>query len=313
MSAKPCLLFMSSLDDPDRWKLAFQLAWPELEVRVWPNVGNPDDVDFALVWKPEPGFLGSFRNLRLVINLGAGVDAISSDSAPPAHVPIVRLFDEGQAQMMSGFVLLFVLQYHREIYRFVLAKKKHQWAYVQPRRNADTRVGVMGLGYLGAHVANVLTEQGFRVSGWSRSRKILPHVETFAGHDELPSFLATLDILIAMLPATSSTYHILDSKVFFGLPRGAKFINVGRGSTVDEHALYSALVSGQIAAAALDVFEIEPLPNDHPFWEMEQVMITPHVASIATPETAVWQVVANCQRSLSNEPLESVVVPEFRY
>lgn len=304
---------MSTLDDPDEWTRALHKAWPELEVRVWPDSGDADDIDFALVWKPEPGVLRQFRNLRLIINLGAGVDAIAADSSLPENVPIARLADEGQAQMMDGFVLLCVLRYHRDFHLFERAKRARRWTYVHPRAHGDTRVGLMGLGYLGAHVASALAAQGFRVSGWSRSHRSLPHVETYAGPEELERFLAQTDILVAMLPTTRDTYRILDRKAFYALPRGAKFINVGRGSTVDEQALLDALNDAQISEATLDVFETEPLPPEHPFWAMEQVMITPHIASIAVPETAARQIVGNCRRSLSDESPEFIVDRERGY
>lgn len=301
MSRAPTLLFMSALDDPAEWVPALQRAWPELNVRVWPDAGHPDDVDFALVWKPEPGALRTFRNLRLIINLGAGIDAIAADETLPEGIPIVRLADEGQAEMMSGYVLLAVLRHHRNLHRFEEAKRAHRWTYIHPKPHAHTRVGLMGLGYLGAHAAQSLAAQGFRVSGWSRNPKTLPGIETFAGPDQRQAFLAQTDILVAMLPATPDTHRLIDREALYALPRGASFVNVGRGSTVDEPALLAALRDGQIAEATLDVFEREPLPPEHPFWDMPQVTITPHLASVAVPETAARQIVANCRRALSGE------------
>ncbi|WP_201786926.1 2-hydroxyacid dehydrogenase [Acidihalobacter prosperus] len=298
---------MSELDDPRVWREALQRAWPELDVRVWPATGDPDEIDFALVWQPPPGVLGSFANLRLIVNLGAGVDAIAADDSLPAHVPIARLADPGQAQMMDGYVLLAVLRHHRELHRFEQARRERRWAYNYPRPHSACRVGVMGLGYLGTHAARALAAQGFDVVGWSRSAKSLPDIETHAGPEGLAAFLCAIDILVAMLPATAETRRVIGRQVFYGLPRGAKFVSVGRGSTVDEAALLDALREGQIAEATLDVFATEPLPPEHPFWEMDQVLITPHLASAAVPETAARQVVDNCRRVLSGQMPEYVI------
>lgn len=298
---------MSELDDSATWCKALHQAWPELEIRVWPLCGDPVDIDFALVWNPAPGTLRQFRNLRLIVNLGAGVDAIAADRTLPETVPIMRLADVGQAQMMNGYVLLAVLRHHRDFYLFEQAKREHRWAYTHARAHATCRVGVMGLGYLGAQAACALAGQGFDVAGWSRSRKSLPGVDVFAGREALTVFLQRTDILVAMLPATVETRHIIDQEVFHSLPRGAKFVNVGRGSIVDEAALLEALEDGHISEATLDVFETEPLPPEHPFWALDQVMITPHLASSAIPESAAMQVADNCRRILSGQTAEYIV------
>ncbi|SMF37271.1 glyoxylate/hydroxypyruvate reductase A [Tistlia consotensis] len=304
---RPVLLFMSDYDDPAEWAPALAEAWPELEVRVWPEIGEPAEVDFALVWKPAPGSLRQFPNLRLIVNLGAGIDAIAADETLPADVPIARLADSGQSEMMTGFVVLSVLRHHRELRFFEAAQRERRWAYRHPREHRDCRVGVMGLGYLGLAAARALAGLGFEVAGWSRGRKAADGIECFAGQEELPAFLARTDILVAMLPATAETRGLLGREAFAALPEGAKFVNVGRGSTVDEQALIEALESGRLAEATLDVFETEPLPAEHPLWAMEQVLITPHLASVAVPRTAALQVVANCRRVLDGETPEYTV------
>jgi glyoxylate/hydroxypyruvate reductase A len=301
------LLFSSRFDDPVAWSQALRALMPQLDIRVSPELGDPSGIETALVWKPPPGELEQLANLKLIINLGAGADSIITDPNLPVEVPVARLGDAGMVKMMSQFVALAVLRHHRDLPLLARQRRERRWHYILPRAPHQSRVGVMGLGVLGGPAARTLAELGFPVKGWARSQRTIPGVETFSGGDGLLPFLAGLDILVSLLPATPQTAGLVDRRVFHGLPRGAKFINCGRGSTVNEPDLIAALRDGQIAEATLDVAEIEPLPQDHPFWDMEQVMITPHLASIAVPETASVDVVENIRRLGTGEPLLNLV------
>jgi glyoxylate/hydroxypyruvate reductase A len=301
------LLFSSRLDDPVAWSAALQAAMPELEIRVSPELGDPADIETALVWKAPPGELASLPNLKLITNLGAGVDPILADATIPPHIPVARLGDEVMAQMMAQFVTHCVLRHYRDIARYEHQQRARQWHYELPRASYDCRVGVMGIGLLGGAAARMLAGIGFPVAGWGRSPRTIDGIETYHGAAGLAPFLARSDILVVLLPLTPHTRHIVGRDVLYQLPRGAKLINCGRGGTVDEAALLAALNEGQIAEATLDVFETEPLPPDHPFWGMEQVLVLPHIASIAVPEIACRDVVANIRRLRAGEPLLNIV------
>jgi glyoxylate/hydroxypyruvate reductase A len=287
-------------------------ALPELEIRIHPEVGDPADIRYALVWKPPQGFFARFPNLALVVNLGAGVDAlVARDDLPP--VPITRLSDPNMAQMMAGFVLFAVLRYARDIPVFERAQRAGRWHYVHPRAASEVRVGVMGMGELGGTAAAELARQGFAVRGWSRSPKSIPGIEGLHGIEALPAFLDGLEILVIMLPLTPETRHLVDAAFLGRLPRGAKLINVARGAVIDEPALVAALQSGQIGEATLDVFEVEPLPEDHPLWSLPNVLITPHLASTAIPASAAEQIAANIRRVRAGEPVLHRVDPTRGY
>lgn len=307
------LLFYSEYDDPKDWGRHLHAAIPGLDFRVWPEVGNPDDISAAIVWKAPEGELRKYRNLKLIINLGAGVDSIVADKSLPAGIPIVRIADPDMSRMMAQFVLASVLRHYRDFVSFAKAQKEKRWHYLHPREAPECSVGIMGLGNLGAAAARELVRQGFRVAGWARSAKSIEGVESFHGNDGLKPFLARTEILVSMLPLTPQTEGIIDAKVLAALPRGAKFVNVGRGNLVEEEALIAALRSGHIAEATLDVFRKEPLPVDSPLWEMEQVLITPHLASVAIPRTAARQVAENLRRVAAGEPLINVVDPQRGY
>jgi glyoxylate/hydroxypyruvate reductase A len=301
------LLFSSRLDDPVAWSAALKAAMPELDVRVSPDLGDPADIETALVWKAPPGELASLPNLKLITNLGAGVDPILADPTIPPHIPVARLGDAVMAQMMAQFATFAVLRHYRGIARYERQQRARQWDYVLPRASYDCPVGIMGIGMLGGAAARMLSSIGFPVAGWGRSSRTIDGIETFHGVAGLAPFLARTEILVCLLPLTPQTRYIVNRELLYLLPRGAKLVNCGRGGTVDEAALLAALDDGQIAEATLDVFETEPLPADHPFWTMENVLVVPHIGSIAVPEVAARDVVENIRRLATGEPLRNIV------
>ncbi len=307
------LLFYSQYDDPADWKKHLCAALPGLDFRVWPESGDPGEIEAALVWKPPAGELRRFPNLRLIVNLGAGVDSIVKDATLPAGVPIARIVDPEMGRMMSQFVLAAVLRHYREFVSFARAQRERRWHYIHPREAAECSVGVMGLGSLGGAAATELARQGFRVRGWARSARQLAGVETFHGEAGLAPFLRQTEILVVMLPLTPETENLVDARLLAMLPRGAKFVNVGRGRLVDEDALIAALRSGQIAEATLDVMRVEPLPAESPLWDMGQVLITPHLASVGIPRTAALQVAESIRRVRAGQPPLNTVDPQRGY
>jgi len=300
-------LFSSRLDDPVAWSAALKAEMPQLDVRVSPDLGNPADIETALVWKAPPGELASLPNLKLIINLGAGVDPILADETIPKRIPVARLGDEVMAQMMAQFATMCVLRHHRDLSRYARQQRESRWHYELPRASYDVRVGVMGIGLLGGAAARMLKSIGFPVAGWGRSPRSIEGIETYHGADGLMSVPARTEVLVCLLPLTKETRHLVNRDVLYRLPRGAKLVNCGRGGTVDETALLAALQDGHIAEATLDVFETEPLPADHPFWTMENMLVLPHIGSIAVPEIAARDVVENIRRLATGQPFLNIV------
>ncbi len=307
------LVFYSEVDNARDWRAALHAADPALAFHAWPDCGPLDAVEAVLAWKAPPGFYRQFPKLKLIINLGAGVDNIVRDTTLPAGIPITRISDPEMGRMMGQFLLTCVLRHFREFGTFERARTERRWAYVHPRETRECAVGMMGLGQLGAVAAAEFVRQGFRVLGWSRSPKVLPGVETFAGMDALPAFLGQSEICVMLLPLTAETENLMTAERFAQLPRGAKFVSAGRGRTVDEAALVAALRSGHLAEATLDVFHEEPLPASHPLWDLPQVLITPHLASVAIPRTAAAQIVANLRRVRRGDPPAHAVEPARGY
>jgi glyoxylate/hydroxypyruvate reductase A len=306
------MVFHSAYDDFDAWQAALRLHLPDVRLSRAEDIADPADVRYALVWKPPIGFFTAYPRLALVINLGAGVDALMARDDLP-DLPITRLSDPDMARMMAGFVLFAVTRHARDVPALERAQRQKRWHYIHPRDPGSVRVGILGLGELGLRAATECARQGYRVSGWSRTPKTVEDVETAAGLDALPNFLACADILVCLLPQTPETIGLLDAGRLAMLPKGAVFINVSRGSVVDEAALIEALQSGAIGGATLDVFAVEPLPETSPLWEMDNVLITPHLASIALPESAARQIADNVRRIEAGEPVLSRVDPRRGY
>ena len=264
----------------------------------------PESIDYFVGFRPEPGFLKTLPRLKAIISLGAGVDGFLRDPDFPRHVPLVRSVDPNLAIQMSEYVTLQVLTIHRHQRFFDAAQRDHAWRQRMLTRNAgDIRIGILGLGTIGNLIASRLRTFDFQVSGWSRSRKDVPGVKSFAGESELPAFLSQCDMLVCVLPLTPETRGLIDRGTLAALPKGAFVINIARGAHVVEADLIAALDSGHIAGATLDVFATEPLPPDHPFWTHPKVTVTPHIASLTNPETAADSVAENLRRLADGRPL----------
>jgi glyoxylate/hydroxypyruvate reductase len=296
------LLFLSPDDPADLWRQELRSRIPGLDFRIWPEVGDPEEIEVALVWRPPPGELLRYPNLKAILSLAAGVDGLLADAELP-DVPVARMVDPSLRRTMIEYVLLAVLRHHRGFDRLERAQRAREWAYAFPPQAAERRVGVMGLGELGAAAARLLADHGFQVLGWSRSPKAIPGVTSYAGRGELHRFLHQTEILVCLLPLTVETKGILDAATFADLPHGAYVINVARGEHLVEADLIEALDSNHLAGATLDVFRDEPLPEKNPLWVHEKVLITPHLASYSWPATAADGIVENIRRALSGQPL----------
>jgi len=269
------MAFYSAHDDFGAWRTA--LAAEDVELRRADDIEEVGRVRHALVWKPPRGFFARFPNLGLVVNLGAGVDALVGRSDLP-DVPITRLSDPKMARMMAGYVLFAVLRHARNIPAFERAQRERRWHYIHPCDPETTSVGVLGLGELGLTAAMECARQGFRVLGWSNSPKAVDGIETSAGLEALEAVLRNSDIVVCMLPQTAATRGLLDAGRLAQMRPGASFVNVSRGNIVDEPALVQALRTGHIAEATLDVFATEPMSSESPLWTLDNVLITPHTA-----------------------------------
>lgn len=316
MSArKKTLLFVVPVNWAPLWEGQVQAADPSLMIKVHGrDEYAPADVDYALSFRPPPGLFKSLPNLKAVFSLGAGVDGFLLDKDYPRQVPLVRFVNKWLALEMAQYTVLHTLMHHRQQRLFDNFQKAQQWRQGIPqRKTADTRVGIMGLGEIGQMAGERLRDLGFPVAGWSRTKKNVPGIESFAGDAELKPFLARTDILTCLLPLTPATRGILNRKTFAEMPVGAVVINAARGGHLVERDLIAALDSNHLSGATLDVFETEPLPADNPLWTHPKVTVTPHVAGLTDPREAARFVTEGMAKVERGEKLSDVLDFERGY
>ena len=297
---------------PESWKGYFAKFCGDRQVLLLPHASfDPAEVHYAAVWKPGPGELAAFPNLRVIFNLGAGVDALTADTSLP-KVPLVRVAVADLTDRMTEYVVLHVLMHHRQEPYLRASQRERRWAPKSQWPANAVSVGIMGIGTLGSNAAEVLRRLGFRVSGWSRSPRQIEGVECFHGEAQLDAFLRRTDILVCLLPLTPGTRHILNRRLFSRLSRNGPLgapvlINAGRGGLQNEADILECLDDGTLGAASLDVFAQEPLAADSPFWSHPKVVLTPHNAADTDPDEISKYVARQIERFEAGGALENVV------
>ncbi len=304
----PRVLFSAPPEHWPLWRPHLLAAFAEagLDVGLTDDPAGPWTFDY-MVYRPGGPVIDftAFTRLKAVLSLWAGVEDIVG--TVPLEKPLCRMVDPGLTQGMAEWVAAHVLRYHVGLDTHVLGQDGVWRNGVVPPLAGSRCVGVLGLGELGRAVATTLAGLGFDVRGWSRRPREVAGVETFAGEDGLAAVLGAADILVTLLPATPETAGLLDAARLARLPDGARLINPGRGTLIDDTALLDALDSGRLAHATLDVFRVEPLPREHPFWKHPRVTVTPHVASETRPESASLAIAENIRRGEAGEPFLHLV------
>lgn len=265
----------------------------------------PQDVDY-IIYAPNSPLqdFTPYTKTKAVLNLWAGVEAITGNET--LTMPLARMVDPGLTKGMVEWVTGHVLRYHLGIDTDIL-RNDAKWVPRTPPLAQERQVVVLGLGALGAAVANTLLGLGFNVTGWSRSPKDLPGGTCLHGEDGLTKALSQAEIAVLLLPDTAATENTLNAETLAQMPKGAFIINPGRGPLIDDAALLAALDSGQIAHATLDVFRVEPLPTDDPYWTHPKVTVTPHIAAETRASTASEVIVENIRRGEADEPFINLV------
>ncbi|MEO1563186.1 MAG: glyoxylate/hydroxypyruvate reductase A [Pseudomonadota bacterium] len=299
----------SKFEAPLRREIAAQM--PEAELVVGPH--DPAEIEY-MVYAPN-GPVKSFDDytrLKLVQNIWAGVDLILANPDKP-NCPVARMADTGMAEGMSDYVLGHVLRHHLQTDYFA-SMSPGEWFHDDPPPLArDRKVAILGLGNLGIYCGQRIASQGFEVHGWSRSEKHVEGIKTYAGDQGFLDILGKAEIFVLLLPNTPQTQNIINADTLARMPKGASIINAGRGDAIVDADLISALTSGHISQATLDVFRQEPLPKDDPYWTTPNVLITPHVAAETRASTACIFALQNFVRGEKGEPFLALVDMEKGY
>ena len=261
-----------------------------------PNeIEDPSLVTCGLAWRPADDAFAPYPNMRMVSSIAAGVDSLIACPSLRDDIVVTRIRDEEQARMMAGFAVWHVVHHHRQMGTFIDNQATQTWDRAfRSKMASDVTVGVLGFGLMGRHTARVLATMGYKVIGASRSGGAPESgVEILSGDGAIADTAARSDILINLLPLTDQTQDILNANLFAAMPKGAVLIQLGRGEHLIEDDLLAALDSGQLSAASLDVFRIEPLPKESPIWGHPKILVTPHKASDTTRAEILRQLADN--------------------
>ena len=294
---------------PERWTayeapLRTALANAGIEAHLAQDIA-PEQVDY-IVYAPNSD-LKDFRpytHAKAVLNLWAGVEQITGNET--LKIPLARMVDPGLTKGMVEWVTGHVMRYHLGMDAHIV-NPSHAWIVKTPPLAQEREVVIFGLGALGTACAQALLGLGFRVTGWSRSAKNVAGVTCLHGDEGLAEALSRAEIAVTLLPDTPATTNLFNAETLSQMPRGAFLINPGRGPLIDDDALIAALDAGQIAHATLDVFRIEPLPQEHPFWAHSQVTVTPHIAAETRASTASEVIVENIKLGEQGAPFINLV------
>ncbi len=303
---KAVFLCKSGQERAHLWREHFGRAAPEIEFRIWPDVGDTGSIRYLVLWEPIDDIATEFPNLEVLFSTGAGVDQFDLTKIPD-DVRVVRLLDPMIIAGMREYVCHAVLTLHRDFLGYRQSQAVADWRPVETRPANETRVGVMGLGTLGRAVLDALQPFAYSLRAWSQSPHDVDGVQCFSGSEQLQSFVSDCDILICLLPLTAATRGILNRDLFDAMPRGSGLINVGRGAHLVEDALLAALSDGQISGAVLDVAGDEPLAPEHPFWRHPRIQLTPHIASVTGTESAAAVLLDNVLRHERGERMLGVI------
>lgn len=272
---------------------------PGVEIRVWPALGNADEIEFAVLWKHPKGLIKSLPKLKAISSLGAGIEHLVNDPDIPKDMPIGRLAGPKLAHDMALWLVGRVLADWLDFSHFSQLQKQSQWLPKAPSHQPV--VGILGMGHMGRATAKAFMGLGFDVLGWSTRGQGDDGISVYQGQSGLTEVASRSDYLICLLPLTPDTRGILNASLFSKMPKDSVLINVGRGAHLVEEDLLKALDQRHLTGAILDVFAAEPLPQDHAFWTHPNITVSPHCAAITDPTEAALLLAQSYQRVMADQ------------
>ncbi len=299
--------------DVDSWVKALKQQDDQLEVEVYPQDTQREKTEFILTWNPPQDVFQNYPNLKVIASMGAGVKHIFNNNTVAEKIAVTKVVDKQLEKDLGVFVLAAALNHLRDIPFYYAKQQESEWQPKKYARPEETCVGILGFGTIGQAVGETLHKNDFKVIGYANSPKNHENIKTFSGKDSFTEFLQQSDILVCLLPLTEETQGILAASVFKQLKKGAYLINVGRGAHLNENDLLEAINNEQLSGAALDVFQEEPLPQEHIFWPHPKIDITPHVASVTHPKRVSKQIIENYNRMQSEEKILHQIDKEKGY
>ena len=292
------MMIVTTNKDTKPWIESFKTHNPNIEIEIYPNIKNKDSIIFALVWSKNEINFKEFKNLKCIASMGAGVDHILCNKTISQDIAITKIVDTQLVNSMWEYLLTAVMNVVTNHYKYTSQQKHTIWNPIEPVKSIqNTTITILGLGQLGSTIVQNFANMNFSVKGYSLTKKEIKDVATYTTLEES---IQDSDIIINLLPLTKETQQILNNNFFEKLKSGAYIINVGRGEHLNEDDLIEAIKCGKLSGATLDVFKNEPLEKSHCFWDIENIIITPHSASITNPDSVSSQIIENYDKISKN-------------
>lgn len=290
----------------DSWRTEFEALLEGEDLRWYPDIGDPAEIEFVVAWLMSRRELNELPNLKAILCLGAGTEQWQKPGMP--DVPVVRLADPAMADQMAAYAVSYVVRYQRGFAGVEAAQSERSWTIPTTPQTWSYRIGILGHGTIGARIGEAFAALGYPINAWTRTARHTPGITHFAGEGELDAFLAASNVVINVLPSTESTTGLLTRERFDQFAPDALFVNVGRGTVIEsDDALVAALDQGPLGAAILDVTNPEPLGEDSPLWDHPAVTLTPHLSGVTQVRSAAQVVAANIARFRAGEAVEPLL------
>ncbi len=300
-------IYTKNVKQSQKWKQILRSKLQNEKIEIYPNITNFDSVTFLVCWKPEENLLRKFSNLKAIQSLGAGVDHILDHHIVPSHIQVSKVVDNNLSHDMWEHAMSIILSDMKNLSIHAKNQASKTWKYKKYKRIKDVSIGILGMGIIGKYVAMKFANTGFKVGGWSRSKKEIQNVVSYSEDSGMKSLLLDSDYVVNILPLTKETKGLIDHNFFSNMKKGSYFINIGRGRHVVDADLLSNIDIGHLRGAALDVFQSEPLPKESPFWNHSSIIVTPHIASLTHIDSVYPQVIENYLRLIKGERLLNLV------
>ncbi|MCY4620506.1 MAG: glyoxylate/hydroxypyruvate reductase A [bacterium] len=273
---------------------------PDMDIQLWPDIHDPDSVEFAVFWVHDTEDMRRYPNLLAILATTAGVEQFAGGDYP--DVPIVRMADPTMAGEMAAYASHWVVHFHRKLHTYLDQQAARVWRPIRAAATGDFPVGILGFGAIGRHIGNCLAGLGYPINAWTRTGGEEEGITHYRGRTGLEDIVCASRAVVNVLPYTRETRGLIDAGVLARFAPGSVYISLGRGATTIEADLVAALDQGVLSAAVLDVTETEPLPSDSTLWDHPRVRITPHTSGFTRARTAAPLIAANIRRIQRGEP-----------
>ena len=307
------LFHNTTFDKIDVWKKTIKKYFKNEKIISIKDYKKFNDVNCAIIWNLPDNILSRLKNLQVIFSMGAGVDHILKLKNYNKKIPIIRIKDEAMGERIANYSLAQILNYQLNFKIFQNSQIKQYWSGERtPIDNKNLTVGILGLGFLGNHIARLLNKLNYNVIAYKKNQKKVKNIKIYTGKNII-SFIKSSDVIVSILPSTPQTNNIINKKFLKNMKKNSCLINIGRGNAIEEKDLLNHLKKNKNFYAYLDVFKNEPLKSSSQFWRLPNVTTTPHVAGVTAIEPSVKYMYSKYKKLRKNKNVKSDVNPSDGY